>query len=124
MKHVLIAALILATASCVTAPIEFCPGYKPAHQLTDRLIESFNANVKLWPAGTTPKTDSLKAAGWDHSEWSDRRVIICSSTEVSMRAFVVHYREDGSKISREDHHYVFRRKDDGWAIAGKTRGAL
>lgn len=123
MKHMVLAGLCLATAGCVTAPIEWCPAHRPAHELTDRVIESFNTNIKLWPAGTTAETDRLKAAGWDHSRWGDRRVIICSPTKASMRAFLDHYRADGSKISRESHHYRIELLNGGWVVAGKTRGA-
>ncbi|RYG28579.1 MAG: hypothetical protein EON93_18345 [Burkholderiales bacterium] len=124
MKQLIVALCWFACTGCVTYPVEFCPGYGPSRQLTNTLLASFNTNVKLWPTGATPETDRLKDAGWALSKWDERRVVICSKDQATMRAFLSHYRADGSKIATKDVLYVFKRVEGEWIIAGKSRDAL
>lgn len=124
MKCLVVLSIALASAGCVTAPTQWCPGYGPAHKLTDDLIESLNTSVRLWPAGTTPETDALKAAGWQFSVWDDRRFVICTSDRATMRAFLSHRRADDSKIVTEEQWFRFSRTESGWIVAGRSKGTL
>lgn len=118
MKSVIFLALFAVLGGCLQyTPMSTCPAYKPVHELTDRLMETFNAGNAPADAGKYP-------AGWHHSAWTDRRVVTCGPTEAHMRALGAHYRADGSEISRIDVRYGFVREETGWRFVGRPSGAL
>lgn len=93
-----------------------CPAYKRGHELTDDRMVEYNAGR---PVGVVvPYPD-----GWHHSTWTERRILVCRQTDATMRAFGIHYRADGSEISRFEASYRLMVKDGGWTIAGRTPGA-
>ncbi|HEV7690895.1 MAG TPA: hypothetical protein VGO52_08740 [Hyphomonadaceae bacterium] len=119
MRSVLLAfAPLVALGGCLQyTPMSACPAYAPAHELTDRLMETFNAGNSPVYAGKYPD-------GWHHSAWTDRRVVTCGPTEAYMRALGFHYRADGSKISRIDVRYGIALQEAGWRFVGRSANAL
>jgi hypothetical protein len=143
------ALTVLLLAACATSPASqtdsdfiACPAYKPAYDVTDRFMETFNArdqaaheetyhfphiriasgNVAIIPnAGTERDTfPRLIATGWDRSAWAERRIVQCDSTKAHMLTTFIRYRADGSELSRFNSLYIVEFKSDRWAITGRS----
>jgi hypothetical protein len=139
---------VLALTACATQPASndaaftACPAYKPAYDVTDRFMETFNArdqatheetyhfphiriasgNVAIIPnAGTERDTfPRLIATGWDRSAWAERRIVQCDATKAHMLTTFIRYRADGSELSRFNSLYIVEFKTNRWAITGRS----
>lgn len=150
MRTVLAAAAVaVLSAACAStaSPMrdtEFagCAAYKPAYDVTDRFMSSFNTkNAEAWGAtfhfpsvriasGTVRIINSaadlensfatLGAQGWDHSAWAARRVVQCSATKAHMLTTFVRYRADGSELSKFDSLYIVEFKNGRWALTARS----
>ena len=139
---------LLATA-CVSAPpgsddaaFDTCPAYRPAYDVTDEFMRTFNlkdadawASVFHFPSvriasGTVrliagpqdleTSFSTLAAQGWDRSAWASREVVQCEPTKAHMLTTFVRYRTDGSELSRFDSLYIIETKDGRWAITARS----
>lgn len=143
------AAFAVFSAACATAPsatrdTEFagCPAYKPAYDVTDAFMSSFNTkNAEAWGAtfhfpsvriasGTVRIINSaadlensfatLGAQGWNHSAWAARKVVQCSDTKAHMLTTFVRYRADGSELSKFNSLYIVEFKNGRWALTARS----
>jgi hypothetical protein len=143
-----LAACVAALAACTTGPSagdkEFvsCPAYKPAYEITDRFMETFNAkdlalhrstyhfphvriasgNVTVIPTAETESTSfaRLAAEGWDHSAWASRRIVQCEATKAHMLTNFIRYRADNSVLSQFNSLYIVEFKNGKWGITGRS----
>ncbi|MDP3736601.1 MAG: hypothetical protein Q8R02_04380 [Hyphomonadaceae bacterium] len=150
MRNVLAASLLaLSLAACATTPsapsdTEFagCAAYKPAYDVTDRFMSSFNSkNAEAWGAtfhfpsvriasGNVRIINSaadlensfatLGAQGWDHSAWAARKVVQCADTKAHMLTTFVRYRADGSELSKFNSLYIVEFKNNRWALTARS----
>jgi hypothetical protein len=150
MRIALACLAALASAACVHVSVtedgktvtSDCPAWKPAYEVTDEFMRTFNArdmaahektyhfphvriasgNVTVIPqAGTERDTfPRLIATGWDHSAWADRRIVQCQATKAHMLTTFIRYRADGSELSRFDSLYIVEFKGGTWGITGRS----
>lgn len=143
-------AVCLAAAACGTGPsaragdsqFATCPAYKPAYDVTDRFMETFNSkDADAWvqtfhlpsvriasgevriiegAADLAPGFERLAATGWDHSAWADRRVVQCGPDKAHMLTTFVRYRADGTELSRFDSLYIVELKNKRWALTARS----
>jgi hypothetical protein len=141
----LAAACLTACATTSTASdTEFaaCPAYKPAYDITDKFMTTFNArdqaaheatyhfphvriassNVTVIPqAGTERNTfPTLIAQGWDHSAWASRRIVQCEANKAHMLTNFIRYRADNSVLSQFNSLYIVEFKNGKWGITGRS----
>ena len=143
------AALAVFSTACASTPsptsdTEFagCPAYKPAYDVTDKFMSSFNTrNAEAWgatfhfpsvriasgtvriinsPADLENSFATLGAQGWDHSVWAARKVVQCSDTKAHMLTTFVRYRADGSELSKFNSLYIVEFKNDRWALTARS----
>jgi hypothetical protein len=145
---VLMASILTA---CSTTPLsasipdtEFasCPAYKPAYEITDRFMETFNAKdlalhrttyhfphvriasgaVTVIPTAETESTSfaRLAAQGWDHSAWASRRIVQCDPTKAHMLTHFIRYRADNTVLSQFNSLYIVEFKNGKWGITGRS----
>jgi hypothetical protein len=136
-------------AACATAPApsgdsEFaaCPAYKPAYDVTDAFMRTFNTkdavawgatfhfpsvriasgNVRIIdaPADLEDSFTRLEAQGWHHSAWAARRVVQCGPTKAHMLTTFVRYRADNSVLSQFDSLYIVEFKNNRWALTARS----
>jgi hypothetical protein len=119
-----------------------CAAYKPAFEVTDKFMETFNSrDAQQWAttfnfpsvrlaSGKTVVLNSaadlensfgrLEATGWDHSAWAARRVVQCEPTKAHMLTTFVRYRKDGSVLSKFDSLYIVELRNGKWGITGRS----
>jgi hypothetical protein len=119
-----------------------CPAYKPAYQVTDDFMRTFNSkdaaawgavfhfpSVRLASGKLTVinsakdlenSFDRLEATGWDHSAWSMRRVVQCGPAKAHMLTTFVRYRKDGTVISQFDSLYIVELRDGRWGLSARS----
>ena len=145
------AALAASVAACSSMPgaiskadaqFTACPAYKPAYEITDRFMETFNAkdlalhrttyhfphvriasgNVTIIPTAETESTSfaRLAAEGWDHSAWASRRIVQCDATKAHMLTRFIRYRADNSALSEFDSLYIVEFKNGKWGITARS----
>ncbi len=138
-------ALVLS-ACATTGPkvteLSACAAYRPAFEVTDRFMETFNRkDATAWgetfnfpsvriASGRTAILNSaadledsfgrLAATGWDHSAWADRRIVQCEATKAHMLTTFVRYRKDGSELSRFNSLYIVELRAGKWGITGRS----
>ena len=143
-------AVLLATlaSACSTMSHEAgdsafasCPAYKPAYDVTDEFMRTFNTkDPEAWGAtfhfpsvriasGTVRIINSpadldsfsaLAATGWDHSAWARRQVVQCGPAKAHMLTTFVRYRADGSVLSEFDSLYIVEQKAGRWALTARS----
>ncbi len=131
-----------ATPAAKTADLTACAAYKPAFDVTDRFMATFNTkDAARWAetfdfpsiriaSGRTVIINSaadledsfsrLEATGWDHSAWADRRIVQCEATKAHMLTTFVRYRKDGSELSRFNSLYIVELRNGKWGITGRS----
>jgi hypothetical protein len=148
-RKTILVACIAALAACATAPAsltdtEFasCPAYKPAYEITDRFMQTFNAKdlalhrttyhfphvriasgaVTVIPTAETESTSfaRLAAQGWDHSAWASRRIVQCDPTKAHMLTHFIRYRADNTVLSQFNSLYIVEFKNGKWGITGRS----
>jgi hypothetical protein len=146
MKSFLFILIALAASACATQPaakyLTSCAAYKPAFEVTDKFMATFNSrNAAQWAttfsfpsvrlaSGKTVVLNSaadlensfgrLEATGWDHSAWAARRVVQCEPTKAHMLTTFVRYRKDGSVLSKFDSLYIVELRNGKWGITGRS----
>jgi hypothetical protein len=139
----------VATAACSTMPagggdgaFASCPAYKPAYEVTDEFMRTFNTkDAEAWgktfhfpsvriasgnvriingPQDLESGFTTLGAQGWDRSAWAKREVVQCGQTKAHMLTTFVRYRADGSEMSRFDSLYIVEFKNDRWALTARS----
>lgn len=147
LKHTTSLFAAIAVAACATSPAgdqEFlsCPAYKPAYEITDRFMSSFNSkNAEAWgatfnfpsvriasgnvriinsPADLDSSFANLAAQGWDHSDWKDRRIVQCEATKAHMLTTFVRYRADNTVLSQFNSLYIVEFKNGKWGITARS----
>jgi hypothetical protein len=146
MKSFLFILIALAASACATQPaakdLTSCAAYKPAFEVTDKFMETFNSrDAAQWAttfnfpsvrlaSGRTVVLNSaadlensfsrLEATGWDHSAWAARRVVQCEPTKAHMLTTFVRYRKDGSVLSKFDSLYIVELRNGKWGITGRS----
>ena len=90
----------------------------------DGLLRDYNARDLTAPAWKADAPKSLVAEDWNRSVWTDRRVLQCRATQASVHAVLVHYRADGSEISRQAVIYVVGQRGGAWEITGRSANAI
>jgi hypothetical protein len=146
MKSFLFILIALAASACATQPaakdLTSCAAYKPAFEVTDKFMETFNSrDAQQWAttfnfpsvrlaSGRTVVLNSaadlensfsrLEATGWDHSAWAARRVVQCEPTKAHMLTTFVRYRKDGSVLSKFDSLYIVELRNGKWGITGRS----
>lgn len=127
-----------ATVKAADKDLSGCPAYKPAFEVTDRFMATFNTkDAAQWAttfdfpsvriaSGRTAILNSaadledsfsrLQATGWDHSAWAMRKVVQCEPTKAHMLTTFVRYRKDGSVLSQFNSLYVVELRNDKWGI--------
>jgi len=139
----------LLAAACVSAPLtsddaafHTCLAYRPAYDVTDEFMRTFNLkDADAWasvfhfpsvriasetvrliagPEDLETSFSTLAAQGWDRSAWASRKVVQCGATKAHMLTTFVRYRTDGSELSRFDSLYVIEKKDGRWAITARS----
>jgi len=144
-------AVLLATvaSACSTMSYETgdsaftsCPAYKPAYEVTDAFMTTFNSkDADAWgktfhfpsvriASGTVTIINSaadlensfprLAATGWDRSDWAMRKVVQCDATKAHMLTTFVRYRADGSEMSRFNSLYIIEQQDGRWALTARS----
>lgn len=58
----------------------------------------------------------IKAAGWDHSAWTRRRVVHISDSKAHIDTEFARYRKDGSLIGKYESLYVLTKENGRWGI--------
>jgi hypothetical protein len=137
---------VLGASACATKPapkdLTACAAYKPAFDVTDKFMTTFNAkDAKAWgetfgfpsvrlASGKTVVLNSaadledsfsrLEATGWDHSAWAARRVVQCEPTKAHMLTTFVRYKKDGSVLSKFDSLYIVELRNGKWGITGRS----
>jgi hypothetical protein len=140
---------LLALAACATltagqddGQFAACPAYKPAYDVTDEFMRSFNTkDAQAWgatfhfpsvriasnnvriinsPADLEDSFSRLEAQGWHHSAWAARRVVQCGPTKAHMLTTFVRYRADNSVLSRFDSLYIVEFKNNRWALTARS----
>jgi hypothetical protein len=145
-RPALFAAALLSACTTASPPndldFSFCPAYKPAYEITDKFMETFNArdqaaheatyhfphvriassNVTVIPqAGTERDTfPRLIAQGWDHSAWAGRRIVQCEAAKAHMLTNFIRYRSDNSVLSQFNSLYIVEFKNGKWGITGRS----
>lgn len=141
--------LALSLAACASVPgassdsrFAACPAYKPAYEVTDAFMRTFNSkDAQAWGAtfhfpsvriasGTVRIINSaadleqsfpaLEATGWHRSDWARREVVQCGPTKAHMLTTFVRYRADGSVLSQFDSLYIVEFKNDRWALKARS----
>ncbi|MBI1360782.1 MAG: hypothetical protein GC155_10945 [Alphaproteobacteria bacterium] len=138
--------LLTFMQGCATMPaapsFTSCPAHKPALEVTDKFMSTFNSkNAASWAetfdfpsiriasgrtvvlnsaADLEGSFDRLEATGWDHSAWASRRVVQCGPTKAHMLTTFVRYRKDGSELSRFDSLYVIEQRNGKWGITARS----
>jgi hypothetical protein len=119
-----------------------CQAYKPAYQVTDDFMRTFNTrdaaawgatlhfpsvriasgNVRIINSAADLEQSfaNLAATGWDHSGWSKRQVVQCANTKAHMLTTFVRYRADGSILSQFDSLYIVELKNGRWALTARS----
>jgi len=144
-------AVLLATlaSACTTLNYEAgdsgfasCPAYKPAYDVTDEFMRTFNLkDAEAWGAtfhfpsvriasGTVRIINgpqdlesgfaTLAAQGWDRSAWASREVVQCDTAKAHMLTTFVRYRADGSEMSRFNSLYIVEQKAGRWALTARS----
>lgn len=144
-------AVLLATvtSACSTMSYEAgdsafisCPGYKPAYEVTDEFMRTFNTkdavqygsvfhfpSVRIasgtvriinGPQDLESGFETLGAQGWDHSAWASRKVVQCDATKAHMLTTFVRYRADGSEMSRFNSLYIVEQKEGRWGLTARS----
>jgi len=148
-RQTILVAYTAALAACATAPAsstdtEFasCPAYKPAYEITDRFMQTFNAKdlalhrttyhfphvriasgaVTVIPTAETESTSfaRLAAQGWDHSAWASRRIVQCDPTKAHMLTHFIRYRADNTVLSQFNSLYIVEFKNGKWGITARS----
>jgi hypothetical protein len=144
MRGLTVLAGMLALAACATPAKDLtaCPAYKPAFQVTDDFMRTFNSkDAQAWgstfnfpsvriasgnvriinsPADLEQSFANLGAQGWDHSAWADRKVVQCGPTKAHMLTTFVRYRKDGTELSRFDSLYIVELKNGRWGLTARS----
>jgi hypothetical protein len=135
-------------AACATTPLGddkefvYCPAYKPAYEITDKFMVTFNArdqaaheetyhfpHVRIASGRVTviPNTGTgrdtfprLIAQGWDHSAWADRQIVQCEAAKAHMLTTFIRYRADNSVLSQFDSLYIVELKNGKWGITARS----
>ncbi len=119
-----------------------CPAYKPAYDVTDEFMRTFNLkDADAWgstfhfpsvriasgtvriinsPADLESSFPALTAQGWDRSAWANRRIVQCDETKAHMLTTFVRYRADGSEMSRFNSLYIVEFKSGRWALTARS----
>lgn len=142
-------AAALALAGCAAMPdaqddsqFAACPAYKPAYDVTDEFMRSFNSkNAEAWgatfhfpsvriasgsvriinsPADLEDSFSRLEAQGWHHSAWATRKVVQCGPNKAHMLTTFVRYRPDNSVLSQFDSLYVVEFKNNRWGLTARS----
>ena len=140
---------MLTLAACNTlasadgdAELASCPAYKPAYDVTDEFMRTFNTkDAAAWGAtfhfpsvriasnnvriinSAADLEDSfsrLEAQGWHHSAWAARKVVQCGPTKAHMLTTFVRYRADNSVLSQFDSLYIVEFKNNRWALTARS----
>lgn len=123
-------------------PIRQLRGYKPAYQVTDDFMRTFNSkDAEAWgstflfpsvrlasnkltvinsPKDLESSFDRLGAQGWDHSAWAMRKVVQCGPTKAHMLTTFVRYKKDGTVLSQFDSLYIVELRDGRWGLAARS----
>ncbi len=133
-----------ATSSAGSRDTTFasCAAYKPAYDVTDEFMRTFNIrDAAAWGAtfhfpsvrvasgsvriinSAADLEDSfgrLEAQGWHHSAWAARKVVQCGPTKAHMLTTFVRYRADNSILSQFDSLYIVEFKDNRWALTARS----
>ncbi|HVY90722.1 MAG TPA: hypothetical protein VG942_17785 [Hyphomonadaceae bacterium] len=149
---IMLAGAGLLAGGCVTFRVENapagdavfagCAAYKPAYQVTDDFMRTFNSkdatawgSTFLFPSVRLASNkltvinsakdlessfDRLGAQGWDHSAWSMRKVVQCGPTKAHMLTTFVRYRKDGTVISQFDSLYIVELRDGRWGLSARS----
>lgn len=148
LAFVVIAGAIAATG-CTTvgsaaSDTQFasCPAYKPAYDVTDEFMRTFNTkDAEAWgktfhfpsvriasgnvriingPQDLENGFATLGAQGWDRSAWAKREVVQCGPEKAHMLTTFVRYRADGSEMSRFNSLYIVEFKNGRWALTARS----
>jgi hypothetical protein len=148
-KAILAMAAITALAACTTTPaaqgdsqFASCAAYKPAYDVTDEFMRTFNTkDAEAWgatfhfpsvriasntvriinaPADLENSFTTLEAQGWHHSAWAARRIVQCGPTKAHMLTTFVRYRADNSVLSQFDSLYIVEFKNNRWALTARS----
>lgn len=146
MQVVTTAAALALAQGCATtssaSDLTGCLAYKPAFEVTDQFMSTFNSkDAAKWArtfdfpsiriaGGKTVILNSaadlegsfarLEATGWDHSAWAVRRVVQCGPNKAHMLTTFVRYRKDGSELSRFGSLYVIEQRNGKWGITARS----
>lgn len=119
-----------------------CEAYKPAYQVTDDFMRTFNTkdaqqygavfhfpsvriasgNVRILngPEDLEQGFATLGAQGWDHSAWLARKVVQCGPTKAHMLTTFARYRADKTLISQFDSLYIVEFKNGRWGLTARS----
>ncbi|HEX5008496.1 MAG TPA: hypothetical protein VFV70_15385 [Hyphomonadaceae bacterium] len=147
-RAIAISAAILALAGCTTMPggddgqFAACPAYKPAYEVTDAFMRTFNSrDAEAWgatfhfpsvriasgnvriingPADLENAFTRLEEQGWHHSAWAARKIVQCGPTKAHMLTTFVRYRADNTVLSQFDSLYIVEFKNNRWALTARS----
>ncbi|MFI8664727.1 hypothetical protein ACIGKR_32405 [Rhodococcus qingshengii] len=66
------------------------------------------------------KTDDVMQSGFDHSEWTSRRIVQADPSKVHVAVTFERYTKDNSPIATERSLYVIEKIDGRWGIRGRS----
>lgn len=58
----------------------------------------------------------LQAAGWDHSQWTRRRIVHLSDSKAHVDTEFARYRQDGSLIKKYESLYILTKVNGHWGV--------
>ena len=148
LAYAIIAGAIAATG-CTTmggaagdSAFASCAAYKPAYEVTDEFMRSFNTkDAQAWgqtfhfpsvriasgnvriingPQDLESGFATLGAQGWDRSAWAKREVVQCGPEKAHMLTTFVRFRTDGSEMSRFNSLYIVEFKNGRWALTARS----
>jgi hypothetical protein len=148
-KAILAMAAITTLAACTTtragqgdSQFASCPAYKPAYDVTDEFMRTFNTkDAEAWgstfhfpsvriasnnvriinsPADLESSFTRLEAQGWHHSAWAARKVVQCGATKAHMLTTFVRYRADNTVLSQFDSLYIVEFRNNRWALTARS----
>lgn len=104
----------------------------PLQDTIDKHLETYlfphariaSQHIFLSPDAQTYKEAVLKLtampSGWDHSEWSARRIVQAGKDKVHVAVAFNRYRKDNSLIAVEPSLYILEKVDGRWGIRARS----
>ena len=88
------------------------PHYRLASERMSVLDQQNAESEARW----TERIKGLQAAGWDHSQWTRRRIVHMSPSKAHVDTEFARYRKDGSLIGKYESLYVVAKENGRWGV--------